>query len=168
MAGIFDTVGGVQSHIEYEHMTIHQGIHYRLSDYDADVDNATPKQWLFVAPNTARRVHFRLRASLSASGLLQMYYDPTITANGTAITIRNCDRNSANTATFAAYYDCTTTADGTLLWSEYIGTAGRFGVGGEGGDEIEWILKQGVNYHLKFTPDADDTKISISANFYEI
>ena len=167
IAGTIDE--GAQVGIDFAHHEVHEGCHFIVSDYDSDVDTAAPKYWRFVAPNTATRCHFIFTVSCGPSGGIWTFYEaPTVTVNGTGITPRNNDRNSANVAELVASYDPTVTANGTLLWTTILGSSGGSSrVGGESQSRIEVILDQGTTYVLKFAQTSNDTSAAIIAKWYE-
>ncbi len=154
--------------IEIEHHRVHEGNFYTVTDYDADVDNASPKYWHIIVPNTAVRVHIKIAIAVDAPGLIQVYENPTTTDNGTVIIAYNNDRNSANSATCAHYYDPTVSNDGTLLEAFRIGAGGKQKIGGDARQFAELILKQNEQYLIKFTPDGDNAEVTFNSQFYEI
>lgn len=159
--------------IAFQHHEVHEGKHYTVAVIDTDVDIAGPKYVRITAPNTDTRIHFMGVVSADAAALVELYEDPTILAAGTALAEHNNNRNSANVATAIALEDTTTQApnnDGTLLFAGRIGGTGlaqtRFA--GNVADREEWILKQGADYLVKVTVDADDTEVAIVLTWYEV
>lgn len=152
------------------HNLVHDGMVFVVSDYDADVDNASPKYW-YILTAAGYYPHLKIAVSVSASGVIELFEAGTETLDGTEITPVNLNRNSARTASTKFFYDPTTTGDGNLLNREYIPGGDRLQtrVGAQARTESEWVFKgsAATNYFLKFTPDADDTKIAIEIEFYE-
>ena len=168
-----DRVDNARVGIAFQHHEIHEGNHYTIAVVDADVDNAGPKYVRITASDTATRIHLIGIVSASAACLVEFYEDPTILAAGAALTEHNNDRNSINVATATTFEDTTTQApnnDGTLLFASRIGGTGvaqtRFA--GSAADREEWILKQGEDYLVKVTVDADNTEVAIVLTWYEV
>lgn len=155
--------------IDFDHHEIHEGCHFTATVYDADVDIAAPKYVRVTAPNTATRIHMILFVSGDGGFLFQFYENPTLLAAGAGVTAYNNDRNSGNAATATVFQDTTTQGpnnDGTLLDASYSGGEKKR-VSGDIGSRDEWILKQDEDYLVKVTADADNTKITVIAKWYE-
>ena len=168
-----DSVENARVTIAFQHHQLHDGHHYTVATVDSDVDIAGPKYVRITAPDTTKRIHLVGIASASAACLVEFYEDPTILADGNALTEKNNDRNSANVTTATTFEDTTTQApnnDGTLLFASRIGGTGiaqtRFA--GSAADREEWILKQAATYLVKVTVDADNTEVAIVLTWYEV
>jgi len=168
-----DSIENARVSIAFQHHEIHEGNHYTVAVVDTDVDIAGPKYVRITAPNTTKHIHLIGIVSASAACLVEFYENPTPLADGNALTEQNNDRNSANAATATTFEDTTTQApnnDGTLLFASRIGGTGvaqtRFA--GSAADREEWILKQGEDYLVKVTVDADNTEVAIVLTWYEV
>jgi len=168
-----DSVENARVSIAFQHHEIHEGHHYTIAVVDAAVAILVPKYVRITAPDTTKRIHLVGVISASAACLVEFYENPTILADGNALTEQNNDRNSANAATATTFEDTTTQApnnDGTLLFASRIGGAGvaqtRFA--GSAADREEWILKQAEDYLVKVTVDADNTEVAIVLTWYEV
>lgn len=167
------TTGGTYGYviqIPIEHHKIHEGDHYVTVDYDNDVDIAGPKYWHIKAPASGY-IHLAWRLKSSFNGTVEFFESPTTSADGTALTPRNSDRNSSATATLQAFYDPTVSVAGTRLDVDVIGSDGVNPVGADGGDlhrESEWILKQNTSYLFKFTASTDNARVTIHLSHYEV
>lgn len=150
------------------HHEVHAGKHYTFQDIDEDVDILGPKEWLFVTPDTTKRFHFLFSLSASGGGIIRFLEGVTTSADGTARTAMNNNRNSANTSDMLCYYDPTITDDGTLFCPTTIGSDSNQGSGGDSRRESEVILAQDTKYAIRFTPYANSTVVSICANWYEV
>lgn len=172
----FDTIAtegsyGYLIQVPVEHHKIHEGSHYTTVDYDSDVDITGPKYWHIKAPDTTVVPHLVWRVKASLNGLVELFEAPTTTADGTALTSRNNDRNSSNTATTLFYYDPTVTGDGTRIDVDVIGSDGANPAGADGGDmnrETEWLLKRNTSYLIKFTSGTDNCRVSLHMSHYEV
>jgi hypothetical protein len=151
---------------DYFHGKLCMGRLYGVTDYDDDVDTAGPKYWHFT---TASGVctFISLEAAVSGAGLLQLFEGPTVDAAGTALTVFNKNRNSANLPTVLAKYDTTFSADGTAIAQIYLGGGSTAPTRLGGTHETSYALKANTHYALKFTPAANETKISMWAEFEE-
>lgn len=155
--------------IDYSHHEIHEGDHFFWTDYDTDVDTAGPKYYRLTTLNNTKWIHMIFTLYSEGAGTWQLFENPTVNAAGTTATVFNNNRNSATTATLTVAYDATSTADGTLLktWRTGSGTTAPTRVGSESSRDVEIILKQGEDYFLKFTPDADNARIKLELEWYE-
>ena len=178
IAGIYDAAGNrveldsvepVMPTIEFEHHMVHDGQSFTCDDYDSEVDIAAPKYWHIITPNTLARVHIKMTLISDTPGLAEFFENPTTTGNGVALTIYNNDRNSTVATTALIYRDPTVTLDGARLAADLLGTNNpktRFG--GATREQAEWIFKQNEQYLLKFTTDANDARVAVQIEYYEI
>ena len=165
-----DDVDQAKINIDLAHHQIHEGKFFTFVVIDTDVDIAGPKYVRITAPNTTTRIHFTGQVYVTASSLIELYENPTLDSPGDALTTYNNERNSATNATATAFEDTTTTNDGTRIDAGRAGGAARpnFRIGGETARRNEWVLKQGEDYLIKVTPDADNTEVVISITWYEV
>lgn len=157
--------------IDATHARIHQGANFEISDVATGVDIATPKQYLFITPNTKTRIHFTFNIETEPGCTVEFFEDTTVTGNGTTLSIINNRRDIADTSEMLAFYDPTVTADGTLLSIQRSGTAVAGGGGKIGGHVShldEFILDVNSKYQIKITPLANTTAISIQCDWYEL
>jgi hypothetical protein len=155
--------------IDYAHHEIHTGGHFFYTDFDNDVDTASPKYYRLTTPDTTKWIHMNLTLYSEGAGTWQLFENPTVNAAGTGATVFNNNRNSATVAGLVIATDPTSTADGTLLksWRTGSGTAVPTRVGSASGRDEEIILKQNEDYFIKFTPDADNSKTKLELEWYE-
>jgi hypothetical protein len=155
--------------IDYGHHEVHSGSHFFWTDFDDDVDTASPKYYRLTTANTTSWVHLTLALYSEGVGTWQLFENPTVDSAGTPATVFNNDRNSNKTAGMVVAYDSTSTSDGTLIkvWRTGSGTTNPSRVGVESGRDSEIILKQNEDYFLKFTPDSDNAKTKIDFEWYE-
>jgi hypothetical protein len=147
---------------------IHEGKGYTCDDYATGLGAGASKYWHFKAPNTATRIHINAMVFASDAGVSYFYETPTTTADGTALTPRNNDRNNVTASTLSVWKDPTVTADGTQLGVAALGTNNpktRFG--GEAKQNFEWILKQNTAYLFKFTAANAGTAVNLGLEYYE-
>lgn len=155
--------------IHHEHHKVHRGEYYMCSRFSGDVDTANPIYLHLLTPDTALRAHFIGAADAGAAGRVQLFENPTIGANGVALTVVNANRNSANTSAIQAFHSPVVSSDGTILMDRYVGggTNPASFVGGSLRSDAEIVLKQNEDYLIKFTPDADNAKAVVFCEFYE-
>lgn len=101
--------------------------------------------------------------------IVDFYEGPTISADGTAVSVYNANRGSANTEDFNVYHTPTTSADGTLLEEEITPTAGDAVVGPGTSEGVPWILAPNTNYLMRFTNDGGASATALYAlSFVEL
>jgi len=153
--------------IPVEHYKVHEGEFFICSDYDDNVDIATPKKWLMTTPNSTTRFHIKVNVECDTGSLLELYENPTISTTGTALTAYNADRNSTTTTTMTFYKDATTSASGTRLQVARVGAGRDRRLGGVARERAEWILKQDEDYLIVVTVDSDNAEVTINIEGYE-
>jgi hypothetical protein len=153
--------GSVASYI---HKLIRDSVYYTAQDYATGIGNGATRDILITTPTTLS-VHWRANFA-TISGSYTLYEAPTTSANGTAITPRNRDRNSSNTATTAIYSGPTVTGVGTLLLVAPIVNASK-GIDIFSSDDII-ILKANTKYLIRFVSTAGSNISSVIMNFYEV
>ena len=138
-----------------EHHEIHCGDSYVASRV-ADIGNGATDEILIIVPNEAgtypdqsqKLYHMVVEGLCEAEGEFELFEAPTVTANGTALSIANRNRNSSLTDYLGIYHTPTTTADGTSLEVFHVGSGKA--LGGEGRTD-EWVLKNNTIYLARFT-----------------
>lgn len=151
--------------VDIEHHKIHDGVHFRIYDYDNEVDTLTPKYWAATTPATGYS-HVTFRVAASNAGLLEGFGGSTVSDLGVEIASSNGNAASSNTAGQKFYKDPTVTDDGVQVFVEYFGSGGK--QGGVINRTHEVIAPQDTTLLFKFTPDANDTQISVSVAWYEV
>lgn len=164
----FDPVSKTLASIDLAHYKVHEGEHYTVSDHDADVDIAGPKYWHIITPGSNIKLHAKIALLSDQAGLVEFFENPTVTNNGTILPSYNNDRNSIRATSGTFYYDPTVSSDGTRIDTSWIGAYNqKTRVGGDTRRQAELILKQNESYLLKFTPEADDAKVTMLTEYYE-
>ena len=166
-----DPVLNILGVIEAEHFEIHEGDHFFVSDYDADVDTNAPKYWLAVSPNTSKRMHITFVMKSSRNGLVEVFVNPLITDNGTGLVELNNNADSTNTPQLRTFADPTVGGDGTRIYVEVMGTDGTNPIGDAGGiseRKRELILMPNAEYLLKYTTLTNDNRVSMLVEWYEV
>lgn len=138
--------------IDIAHNEVHEGYYFVTSKR---VNGAgTVENFQFVVPAGGTVPHINFLIESTDFGIAELFANPTVTSNGSAMTIYNKNRNSSTPSLMSAYYGGTVTADGTLmvshLWGNATGQgAGRATFGGAVRSNTEWILSAGKRYLLK-------------------
>jgi len=167
--------------IGYVHHETHAGNRYFCLYSVASLGAmATPDDTItltWTTPNTTEWEHFTFMAKGTAGWRIRLIEAPSGgAANQTGeFTMRNRNRNSANTASCIALdagvgdvsYDATLATGGITLWDEYLeGTGGPQSGGSGSGAREEIVLKQNTKYQLSlYGTDTDPATIGI--DFYE-
>jgi hypothetical protein len=155
--------------IPIEHHKIHEGNYYTVTDYSGDVAVAVSAQWLVKTPDTTKRAHLTSMFDSSGAAAVELYENPTVVANGVALTVINNNRNSLNTATVTVFRRPQTSADRTLLEKRFMGTNNnRTKLGGSARAASEYMLKQNEDYLFKYTPSGDNAIVAVNIEFYEV
>lgn len=134
--------------VEYAHHEVHEGDHYYVKGW-IDIPASTSTDFLFVTPNTAKWIHAKWEIASEAEATFVLYEDTTTAALGSAVTIYNNNRNSANTPGVLAFSTPSVSATGTAIYSGKLGS-GR-AIGGSAGREHEMIAKQNTKYLFRIT-----------------
>lgn len=110
---------------------------------------ATPEQVCLFKNGATKKARIRLMISFlntATFGTFEVYKNPTITANGAAITINNLNTSSTTTST-ALFFDAPTiSANGTLIYVWAMGTDQRNFV-----NELNFLIKTSDNLLFRRT-----------------
>ncbi len=153
--------------IETDHAHIHDGNGYEVSGLIPALA-ASGVSYFYINPSVP--IHWRDFSIKSDGGpvLIELFENPTVTADGSSITAYNRNRLSSNTATAAVSSGPTVTADGTRIFVDKIFVAGNQG-GESQGPPVEWIIDGGNTYLLKITnEDTNTTDFVYQFFWYEV
>ena len=171
----YDPLVHAQTTIDSAHRMIHDGFFFNTSGKETGWTNGTTKEFL-ISPPAGCYPHVQAMVLNFGRGDIdfEAYEGPTITDNGTALTVRNVNRNSDNTPDLDLYASPTTTDDGTMefqLWVPPTSTGtGQSSNGIEGvGQGSEWILKPSTPWLVRLTNNSGATiDWSYEFSWYEI
>lgn len=159
--------------IDVAHYRIHEGNHFMVHKVSIGIAALVPKYFLIIPPPPVQpdgsviEVHIIFEINSDVGGTIEFFENPTVTTNGTPLTIINNNRRSPTTSLSEIFEDPTVTSDGTLLSQERIGTATTEVVVGEfERDEEEFILHPQRTYITKFAPLAV-ANITTEFNWYD-
>ncbi len=145
---------------------VHSGIAFQVDGRDSLTNGSS---FNFMAKVGALPLHFIDFTLVTTDGevILELYENPTITSNGTAVASNNKNRSSTNTSLTACYGGTTASSNGTLIARHHILGSGQgaFTAGGSGGFGGEWLLKPNEDYLFKITNSSGST-IQYSVSFY--
>ena len=148
---------------------IHAGQSFKAGYADAAMVTDDTISMLFTTPNTDTRIHWTLSALATGVATVVVYEDPTINANGTAVTRWNRDRNSATTSELLVYHTPTIGANGTSMASQWMGGSGfKTTIGDDFHGQSKFILEQNEQYLVILTAGADAIKCKIGACWWEV
>jgi len=168
--------------LDYEHMEIHSGDHYFLTDSKTiNAASSDAVDYLLVVPDTTKWVHMTIDADGSAKTAMYLYEGATVTPTSdgaytgwtTEIGYNN-NRNSGNTPGLAVYSKAGTSdpssdyADPTLIY-EYSGGSdtnqSRTPSAVRASREI--ILKQGIKYIFRLVSGTASNLCNVVLRWYE-
>jgi len=164
---VVDNYSGALSVMDVAHYHIHEGLFYTISRTElALADNASIT--FYIVPNQLR-LHLRVSALSGGDGMLELFENPTVSANGTAQVGINRNRYSANVPDSAMYYGPTVTGDGTRIF-DAISPGGykNFSTGGEFGLTGEYVLNHDRTYLARMTNlSGQAAPIALIMDWYE-
>lgn len=165
-----DQFSGAIGFIEQEHLKIHEGKGFTIAKRLTIANVGGIHEFLGIVP-AASFPHFRSIIVAADGGPfdIDFYEGTTVSANGTAVTPQNNNRNSTNTANLDIYDTPTITNDGTLIEPVLVpGTKQSGSLGSEGSNE--WNLKVSTNYMIRITNNttgAGTSRFTINMFWYE-
>lgn len=153
--------------IDYAHHEIHSGSHY-FFQASHELGSAGTIVYLITTPDTDKYAHFIYTADGSAITQIDLYEGADRTGT-TPQTIRNSDRNSANTSGLVIHVGISSgTTDGTLIKTYKGGSSSarsRSGPTTRGDSEI--ILKKNTKYLFRITSSTSANLCNLKFEWYE-
>lgn len=137
------------TNIDYDHLTIHAGVHYRCVSPITAIVSTAIQDYLILPPNSTTRVHLIWHIETDTGMKSEFFESPTTGNNGTAMTILNSDRNSGNTASTQIFSAPSVTTTGNFVHADIIGSGKA--VGNLVQSDEEFVLKQNTPYLLRVT-----------------
>lgn len=177
-----DATTNVLGQIDYEHMEIHNGDHYFLTDAQTiNAGTSDAVDYLLVVPDTTKWVHMTIDADGSAKTAMYLYEDATVTPTSdgdytgwTTETGRNNNRNSGNTPGLAIYSkagtsDASSDYGDVITLYEYSGGSdtnqSRTPAAVRASREI--ILRQGIKYIYRVVSGTASNLCNVVFRWYE-
>lgn len=152
----FDRLTHAVAVISSEHRQTHDGMTFHFTERFAALANLGVHNVLFKVPAGTYPHAYTFRFSIQDAPVnIEIYEGTTVSADGSAVSTFNRNRNSTRTPTCTAFTGPTITGDGTLIHDRYVPSAGGSGVNtvgiiGDGAGE-EWLLKPSTNYLIRLT-----------------
>ena len=154
--------------ISHAHHEIHEGSHFKADRQDIALSTTDTIELLLTTPDTTKWVHFLLTMQSTGEVVVELYEGTTVSAEGTAITPINRNRNSATKSVVVVTHTPSVSSDGTKLTENWIGTTGfKEDIGDTLRDNSEIILKQNTKYLIRLTAVGDGIKGAIGGDWYE-
>lgn len=154
-----------------EHYMTHEGDHYLLQHYFADIDNNAYGRILFKTSAT-QYLHAVFYVLGTAGVLFSVYESPTFTHNASNA-ISSINRNRPYTTKTGALQSSCHTPDGsgagTAIMGPFpVGAGGNPAQSGPGQsrDSNEWILKLDTFYLIEAQSLSDNNKVNIGMDYY--
>lgn len=144
------------------------GVSFHAQHLEAALADAANLDVLLIAPADGL-MQVGLSFAIGGDGTVIFYEDAVVSANGTALTAVNRNRNSTNTATMDTFHTPTVTDVGTALSAALVpGGSGKKDSVGSGGGQADVILKKGATYLARLTNSSGaDQPAVISINWVE-
>ncbi len=116
-----------------------------------------------------KNAHGDFKVSCEGKVYIELYEAPTITADGTPVTILSVNRQTLGTPASTLFHTPTIEADGTELNCSMVGTAGvAHGAGGTTAARCYFLFKKSQNYLLKVTnKKGGNADINVSYSWHE-
>lgn len=150
------------------HFKTHEGQAYIVSNkFAAVADDAVADIYIEVPADIEPHIVFH--RDIEGDADVELFEDTTVSADGTALTSFNLNRNSANTSTISFFHTPTVTSPGTQLFLEWNAAGSGGQTAGSEGTFDEFELAKGKNYLLRVTNRSGGAKnIGIFARYYEV
>ena len=150
--GPTDPISDMPVFVDAAHHHLHEGEMYQFTHGPVALGNGASLDFRVVVadvPATTRTPH--VVAELDATGecWLELYESTTYSANGTAGTFQNRNRNVANSALTTIFTTPTVNALGTKISGWIVGSGEK--AGGSGREAVEWPLKANTQYNYRIT-----------------
>lgn len=162
---------GMLVNLPFSIQQAHSGKFFYISRYEPALATSGNLDILLVTGTTSP--HIAIVVDASSAGTLSIYEAVTTSANGTGLTIFNCNRTSAKFSNAIAYYAPTVTSTGlAIMPQKYIagGTTGS-ALGGSSTDFAripEFLLKPSTKYLFRFNNlSAQSDAVSMQIGWFE-
>ena len=133
--------------IDLPHYKVHAGLHHVCHSW-SNVGGAESVLDVLLRVPAAKFPHLKWSFTTGDAFTFTFYEGTIVSANGTALTVVNNNRNSTNVAGVTTFLSPTVTTAGTALMSGQLSIGARSG--GSDSRDSEFILKPSTNYLLRF------------------
>jgi len=150
--------------VEMDNITrrIWDGLVFEYSDVFIEQVNDSKEYLLKVDNSYVLHIFWEMSSELGIT--VELFENPTVSANGTSVTQFNCNRNSSNTIHSVLYEDPTITADGTRIRIDLLAGSNQTS---SRGTTDEMILKAGEDYLIRVTSLGNGNDIQYHQIAYE-
>jgi len=155
--------------INTPHHMIHEGKMFIASNaWDHLLDGAAAYLRILVGAN--KELHATISVAAQGIGEFHLHEGTTYTDNGTAVTIYDKNRTTANTSDALCYHTPTINVLGNRIYHSFVpGGEKQRAVGSVRTNGEEWIFKKSTDYLLRFVNEGgDEMDVSIEMEFYEV
>ena len=143
------------------HHAMHQGRVFYVFDV-TDLGNGENRTFQLFTPVIEPLSHFYWKIDLELEAQVEIFEDPQIVKDGTAVTVFNRNRNSSVNNTLLVWHTPTLGFDGTLIYDSWLGEGKKAGGVGQALDGL--ILKSHAFYVIRITNHVADNNV-ISTKF---
>ena len=153
------------SHLEtimWEHELIHQGYHFTYTDF-YNLDNTESKYYLFEVSSGLHVPHIVWGLNVEDTCEIYLIESPSYT-KGTALTLRNNNRNYADSFSNVTFNEASNVSGGTVIYRENLPAKSNIPSGSR--RLLERILKRNTNYILQIKSNANGNIISFDVSGY--
>jgi hypothetical protein len=158
--GLVNTLGVLHHHI-------HDGHAFVASRDIGSIANGATADVLVIC-GTAKDTHFNYAIGSTGAFLIDIYEAPSYSAPGTAITIFNRNRTSANASINAVYHTPSGVSGGLQLPTNIIPGGNNVGSSVAYGDFDRFMFKRGLAYLLRLTNiSGNNSRALIELSWYE-
>lgn len=171
----FDPISHAFTVIDQQHRLVHDGMYFTTSGKQTGWTNGTTKSFL-ISPPAGCFPHIQTMHLNFGRGDIDFvaYEGPTVTGNGSALTINNVNRTSSRTAALNLYAEPTVSDNGTHEFTLWVPpTAAGTGQTASGimgvGQASEWILNESTPWLVVMTNNSGATiDWSYEFSWYEV
>lgn len=144
--------------ITLEHSKIHQGEGWEVSIETGSIASGASYYVLFKT-SEGYRPHLRSYevTATDSPTTIRLFEGATVSADGTAASARNRNRNESDVNGVSVFVQPTVTDEGTRLETDFIPTAGNKAGGNAGSFYEEFVLRPSTNYLIKITNGSNNT-----------
>ena len=159
--------------VDHEHRMIHDGFAFHITHRVASLANGAALEGLISVPADSFPHLTGMLFTFGAGDVdIETFEGTTTSADGTAVTTFNRNRNSSITPAISVFHTPTITADGTQIHDRLVPPTGN-GVGNREGVVSpnlgeEWILKPSTKYLVRVTNNSGGAiKLTMEMLWYE-
>jgi len=166
--GIKVGFGGHEAQISAFRQKMHEGDAFIASVLDTEVDIDSPKYFLIDTTSENQETVVVFSIVTSNETIIEVFEEPTISNNGSSISLFNQNRASSKTTNILCYEDPTVSDDGTEIFIQLLGSSptnqSQIGALAEFN---ALVLDVNQKYIIKVTPSNNDTKVNFMLRVFQ-